>query len=371
MKKIIFARAFHIDPEPRLEKAAKWIYEGFNKKIECLAFGWDRENKTKLIEEEKEYLKIKRFRGYGLYGGGFKKNILGLILYNFYLFKNVMNNKCDVIYATDLDTGITCFLAAKLKRIKFIYDIYDFYSDNRNFPKYLDFILRNVEKYIAWNADLTIIADERRMIQIEKKGKYPNNTIVIYNTPELVEIKKDKNFFMSYVGVLIKDRYVDVVAKIVCENNIGNMIVAGFGEYDKFFETYNNNNLKFCGKVNYQVALNIEGNSDIILCVNNPHLKNNIYAAPNKLCEAMMLGKPLLTNEGTFCADIVKKYDIGYTFNYDDLNDLEKTIKYIASHRKDAIKKGKRALDIYNKYYSAEIMKSQLVKRLKNLLSDM
>ena len=366
-KKIIFARAFHIDPEPRLEKAAKWLYEGFNGQVESLAFGWDREKKANLYDEN-FYLKIQRFRGYGSYGGGFKRNIIGLILYNFYLFKNIINKKCDVIYASDLDTGIVCYLLSKIKRKIFVYDIYDFYSDNRKLPKYLDFILRNLERYIAWNADLTIIADERRFVQIEKNSKYPNNTIVIYNTPELVEIEKQNNFLLSYVGVLIKDRYVDIVAKIICENNIGNMIVAGFGECVKFFELYNRKNLKFCGKVDYKTALNIEGNSDVILCINNPHLKNNVYAAPNKLCEAMMLGKALLTNEGTFCADVVKKYDIGYIFNYDDLDDLRETLKYISLHRDEVKEKGKRAFEIYTKHYSADIMKLKLVKCLKSFL---
>ncbi|MBU2699042.1 glycosyltransferase involved in cell wall biosynthesis [Sporomusaceae bacterium BoRhaA] len=367
---VAFARAFHIDPEPRLMKAAKWILEE-NKQINILALGWDRTGKSKK-NEVVDGVNIKRFFAKGEYGKGFKKNILGLILFNLYLLYTFFINKIDVIHACDLDTAIPAIIASKLKRTKLVYDIYDFYSDNRNLG-ILDPIVRKLELWIIKKAHVVIIADERRISQLgHLSDDILKKIIVIYNTPDDLSINNDNgntSFLIGYVGVLIPDRRLIEAAKIV--SNIENMNIsfAGFGPLEKDFVSISNqyNCIKYFGKVSYDRALEIEKQSVAILAMYDPKLPNNRYAAPNKLCEAMMLGKPIITSDGTLCADIVRDEGIGFVIPHEDINAMKDTFIYITQHPDEVKNMGVRARALYDNKYSSNKMKEVLQNAYQQL----
>lgn len=372
-KKVIFARAFHVDPEPRLEKAARWIKE-IDSTIEIIAIGWDRTQKSKK-EEYKNGILIKRFFAKGEYGKGFRKNIVGLILFNMYLFWIFMTREVHVIHACDLDTAIPAFIASRLKRVKLVYDIYDFYSDNRNLG-FFDTPIRKLEKKIARLADLTIIADERRLKQIADLDDVNmlDNVITIYNTPEdnFSHGNVPCKYLVSYVGVLIEKRNIIEVANVI--RNIGEvkMICAGFGllEDEILALAQKSSNVLFLGKVSYEEAIKIEEESNVILAMYDPSIPNNRFAAPNKLCEAMMLSKPIITSAGTLCGELVKEEDIGFVVSHDDKEALIDTLLYIRANPEVVYEMGKRARALYERKYSAKIAKARLKEKYEYLLYD-
>lgn len=369
-KKIVFVRGFHIDPEPRLEKAIKWLNESFSNII-ILAIGWDREKKSKKNENKNGY-QINRMTGFGAYGKGFKRNILGLILFNIYVFIKLLFNKVDIIHACDLDTAIPCYIIAKLKRAKLVYDIYDFYSDNRNL-KCFDMPVRKLEQFIAKKADLTIICDERRMSQLAEQNIGLSNVIVIYNTPDdyFNKDKMENSYTIGYVGVLIENRRI--LETIQCLSKAGcNMVCAGFGILDDKIkaECVTNDKVKFFGKVDYTTALKLEASCRAILAMYDPSLKNNRYAAPNKLCEAMMLSKPIITSKGTLCAEIVENEKIGFVIEHNNEKEMIETLKFIKENKEAVNAMGKRARMLYEEKYSANIAKETLILNYKNLLGD-
>ena len=121
-------------------------------------------------------------------------------------------------------------------------------------------------------------------------------------------------------------------------------------------------NIEFMGRVDYDTALRLEAGALAIIAFYDSSLGgNNLYAAPNKLFEALMLGKPLITSEGTLLADIVKSEDIGYVIPFGDEDLLGKTLLHIVQNPIEIEQKGKRARYLYEIKYSAEIAKERLL----------
>ena len=58
----------------------------------------------------------------------------------------------------------------------------------------------------------------------------------------------------------------------------------------------------------------------------DPKVPNHKYASPNKLFEAMMCEKPILTNYGTIMAQIVEKENCGVLADYESIKDIRNAI---------------------------------------------
>lgn len=371
-KNIIFVRAFHIDPEPRLLKAAKWLKESFPN-CEVSAFGWDRTGQS-TKKEVVSNIKIERMFFRGEYGGGIKKNIVGLILFNLFLLYKFLAEKVDVIHACDLDTAIPAIIVSKLKGIKMVYDIYDFYSDTRALGMFDSFI-RKLELWIIRQADVVIIADERRIKQLGKiNNEILKKIIVIYNTPEEINFidNPKEDSLISYVGVLTKDRRLIEAVEIIKNMNLAKITLAGYGVLEKEINNISNKygDIIYLGKVSYEQALMIQYNSVAILAMYDPKIANNRYAAPNKLCEAMMLGKPIITSDGTFCADIVREEGIGFVIPHEDYNLMRETFLFIDENRDIVEHMGIKSRRLYDSQYSALKMKERIKNMYCKLLTN-
>ncbi|NLG33360.1 MAG: glycosyltransferase family 4 protein, partial [Syntrophomonadaceae bacterium] len=178
------------------------------------------------------------------------------------------------------------------------------------------------------------------------------------------------NYF-CYVGVLHPDRGIEHVIKVIKQIPTVRFIYAGYGPLENELGLLSSNvtNIEFMGRIDYDTALRLEAGALAIVAFYNSALGgNNLYAAPNKLFEALMLGKPLITSEGTLLADIVKSEDIGYVIPFGDEELLDKTLLHIVNNPIEAEQKGKRARYLYDIKYSAGIAKKRLLDIYHNLI---
>jgi glycosyltransferase involved in cell wall biosynthesis len=332
--KVCILRSTAVNPDPRVMKVGCWLTEkGYKVKV----IGWDRECSSEQ-KEEVDGIRIERLRLPSKYGSGFK-NILWLFLFNLWLIFKLFKENPDIVHSCDFDTVLPAIFFKKIKRKKLVYDIFDFYAESRYVgPLYR--VLFAIEKWAICQSELIIIAHEKRIKQI---GRLPSHIeeriIVIYNTPEkpanIRPWSRDISLpFFSYVGILAFDRGLPSIIKTVAELKEIGMVFAGFGplekELEKAAQTYPN--IWFLGKVSYEEALVVQNSSIAMIALYDPTIPNNVYAAPNKLYEAAMLGKPLITSKGTLAADIVEKEGLGITVFYDDNEALSNAVLKLYSN---------------------------------------
>lgn len=358
---VFVLRSTAIDPEPRVEKTAKWLQEaGYNVTI----LGWDREGTSK-SKEITSGIAIERSKFKGKYGAGLG-NLRGLIQFNLHILKRLFYSKPNIVHACDLDTLVPALIYCKIKRKKLVYDIFDFYAESRYVGK-LKTPISQLERWACEKCDSVIVVHEKRIEQLEPVSDNTREKIeVIYNTPNKIKFNVtnvESNYF-CYVGVLQPDRGIKHVINVVKQIPTVSFKYAGYGSLVNELAMLSSDapNIEFLGRVNYKTALEIEAGTLAIIAFYDSSLGgNNLFAAPNKLFEALMLGKPLITSEGTLLADIVKSEDIGYVIPFGDEELLRKTLLHIINNPIEVEQKGKRARYLYNIKYSADIAKERLL----------
>jgi glycosyltransferase involved in cell wall biosynthesis len=349
---IVFTRSNSVDPDPRVEKAARCLQDAG---YECLILGWHR-----LLSEKcrnHRHLNIKRLLLPGRFGGGIT-NFFGLFVFNLWLLYSHLVIRPKIIHAYDLDTVLPALISRLFLKNKVVYDIADWYADSRKVGVLRPFVAQ-IERWVCSKVDIVILAHEDRLQQI---GFQPQNWFVIYNVPEdMAEIVKDScddgeqlfkpNFV--YVGVLQPDRGIEQIIRAT--NVVGiKLTIAGFGPLSNMctVESEKRNLITFRGRVSYEEALALQQGATAIMALYDPVVPNNRFAAPNKLFEAMMLGLPIITSAGTLAGEIVEREDIGLAVPYGDVQRLGEAMRFFVSHPDRCRLMGQKGRQLYEQRYS-------------------
>ena len=98
----------------------------------------------------------------------------------------------------------------------------------------------------------------------------------------------------------------------------------------------------------------MESECDILFATYNPKVANHRYSAPNKLYEAMALGKPIIVCKNTGVDTFVNKNKLGFSIEY---NVIE-FFNVLSNINKNEYKK---SVDLYYGKYNWEKMKTRLL----------
>lgn len=338
---IIIVRSNEVDPDPRVEKTARWLMDTYKIFILC----WNRNMKSS-SNENTHFAEIQRFEHGAKYGSGIK-NLFGLIAFNFWVFKKLIRSRksYSYIHACDLDTIIPCLIVGKLYSKKVIYDIFDYFADSRGLRGQSGAIVRGVENLCIRGSDALIIVDKSRYNQINTE--LPLNHAVVYNVPDLIESENTEvvvDNVISYVGVLQDHRFIKELCEVMAVVPNWKLKIAGFGALEDFVisQSQKNKNIEFFGRLSYDEAMKINESSKVMLAIYDPKLPNHKYASPNKLFESLALGKVLIAAANTSVDTVVNETEVGYVFNYDnklEFVDILKTIQELTHLELEALSK--------------------------------
>jgi len=368
---VVLTRSNAIAPYPRLEKTAKCLTDYG---LHCLAAGWDRDVRFPAAGHNGK-ISIIRAHFSGKYGGGMR-NIFGYLRWNLYLLSLHLKLKPKIIHAYDFDTIIPALIARVFIKCKVVYDIADWFTVSRTKAHYLKPVIDKTERWASLKADLIILAHEKRVNEL---GFLPQRWLVVYNTPQdypVSQLKPIDNFHnmeadtcFTYVGILQPDRGIEQIIEAVSPSG-HKLILAGFGRLSSLCSkaAKKSSNIKFLGQISsYRRTLEVEGNSIAIIALYDPKLPGNLLSAPNKLYEAMMLGKPLITTEGTLGGELVKEEGIGVVVPYGDVQALRDAFDYLKKNTQGRQEMGRRARLLYENLYSFE----KQCKKIQNAYGEL
>jgi glycosyltransferase involved in cell wall biosynthesis len=367
---VILTASNAIAPFPRLERVAECLAD---LDFRCLAVGWDRTAEHPPVEEKGGF-DVLRARFWGRYGGGIR-NLYGLLLWNLYLLCLHLKLRPKIIHAYDFDTILPALIARAFINCKVVYDIADWYAGSKKIG-YLRLFFEKAERLVCRKADFVILAHEKRLKQL---GFIPGRWLAIYNTPEDIYEKlkatedgaMNEDYFV-YVGVLLPDRGLKQI--VASASAVGTkLIIAGFGPLEDYCRkaAAEQEMIEFLGKIPYERTLELEGNAIAIIALYDPELPNNRLAAPNKLYEAMMLGRPLITTKGTLIGEFVEREGIGITVTYGDVQGLSQALEFFRSNPKECEEMGRRARTLYETQYSFRKQREKLKRAYQELCPEM
>lgn len=312
------------------------------------------------------------------YGEGMK-DIFKVIRYQLDILKILLNLKkeIDAIYAIDLHTGIPAFIFSILFRKPLIFHVADKFTYSANVPRIIKPFFDFLEILIMAKADRIIVASDSRVNDIPRWLR--KKVVVIYNSPpkyllenhssidkihQFDNSNSNQKLLLGYFGNLSAFRFIKELIATVKELDFLELHIGGSGELQDFVykESKDNPRIIFYGKVPYSKVLNLSSKVDLLIAIYDPSKKINQNSAPNKIYEAMLLGKPIVVAKGTHIDQFVLENDIGFVIDYDKETFKQLMIKLL--NDKDKLKiKGRNANKLYETY-SWENME----KRLKEIL---
>jgi glycosyltransferase involved in cell wall biosynthesis len=371
--RILITRSNPIAPDPRVEKTYRALS---NAGYFVQVLGWDR---TALLpqHEIREGVPVSRLPIQAPYGKGMG-NFPQLMRWQWGLWRWLVKHRAeyDVIHACDFDTVLPALLIKTWYGKRIIYDIFDFYADHlRATPAIIKHMIRQVDLWAARKADWLILVDEARLEQVAKVNK--QEISIIYNSPEDVSNRfisatrtDPGKFTLAYIGLLQVERGLLEMISVLEKHPEWHFDLAGFGgdEHQILSAAENLQNIHWYGRVNYELALQLSAAADILFATYDPKIPNHKYSSPNKVFEAMMLGKPVIVAEGTNMDRIVKEANCGCIIPYGDISALEKSIQSLAEDPELVRQLGINARKAYETRYNWAIMSGRLLQLYQKVL---
>lgn len=373
--RVLFIRANPVAPDPRVEKEARALLRAGYR---VFVLGWDQTGLQPVQENigglqiERIRLVVRNARGLG--------NLPYLAAWQAKLISWLARHRraFDVIHACDFDTVLPALIGKKLWGKKVVYDIFDLYADMlRLTPGYLVKIIRRAELKAVDMADAVILPDDARKLQIS--GSRPRRCAVIYNSPEEAPLSNETpgagsrtcGLRLAYVGNLQVQRGLLILLEVLGRHPDWRLDLAGFGPDETCIREAAGSlpNVSWHGRISYLEALKLNQSADLLIATYDPALPNHKYSSPNKVFEAMMLGKPIIVAKGTNMDAIIEREGCGLVVKYGDSKALEDAMVELQNDVALRTRLGENGRRAYEKTYRWDLMQDRLLELYKEISS--
>lgn len=264
-----------------------------------------------------------------------------------FLKKVVEEQKIDVVISTGPPHSMH-LIAKQLNEqtnVKWLADFRDpwsnlYYNEDFNHSSIAKKIHQNLEKKILQQADVVTTVSNSLKLEFEKTS---NNVKVITNgfdteVLDKKELKLDKKFSISYIGLLPKQSHSDLFFKVLrtlidTNKNFAKDLQVNFigdiaNEVKLAVEKYNlQNYVTFTGYVSHKKAIEYQQKSQVLLLL-IPNVKHNRGILTGKLFEYLTTNRPILAiapKEGDL-EKILENTNTGIVVDYEDEELLTKEI---------------------------------------------
>ena len=329
---------------------------------EVMFIGWDPDpdkEKVKAITPDVERtLSLQSQLG----GAGTLKQFPAFLMH---ILRSLKEFKPDAVHCVNEEISL---LVLPFKHFLFKYMVTDIFDSLayrvRTDNKLLKKVLKTLSNLTYRFSELIIVTDQRRFQLIDPK--YRPKTIVMENTPDV-----DCSIFPEKIlegplkvcttGLLSKSRgLARVLAAADKMDNIEIVALGVLGDEYAQNEFVNHPKVNYLGKFKPIDALKVEADCDAILSFYRPDSLNNIYASPNKVFDAMSVGRPVIINSETIVSQWVVEKEIGYAVPYEDADALVEVLEKVRE-RKDTLEFSSRVKNMYKAEYSWNVMGDRML----------
>jgi glycosyltransferase involved in cell wall biosynthesis len=299
---------------------------------------WDRELETSSDSVFKDGLMIKRMRLRAGHGTPFL-TLPKLMLFYLWCISHLLGSRTDVIHCHDVDTLPAGFTARTimLRRPKLVYDMHDLpEAFLRFFPlaKYTQMAFLASARRLA---TAIVVVNDRFVNYLGGLGFEEAKLVVVMNAPPAVSGRRTKArgsvFNVLYYGWLGEERGVRLLLDAVKGLEDVTLSLAGRGELEFLVReaAAKNSSIRFLGWLKMNDLERAIADADLIPSLYEPKTRNAMLATPGKFLTAMSLSIPSLVPDGTYQADIVRKYNCGVVVDWKDVEDVRQAISRLAT----------------------------------------
>lgn len=305
-----------------------------------------------------------------LNGVGLLNYIKGVASYNYAAYKVLRVERPAIVHFSDVESFFAVFAFCLFSKSKTIYNIHDNFSQRYPLPKYINFILNIFEGLIVKFSTATIVPE---IFRAEGLPNFCRNKItVVRNTPIDPGLVPHEGFDgekikIVFAGWLDDGRGVNTLLDLAELNPRIDLQIAGEGSAEIIEKLEACPSCHYHGFLNHTQVLNLTSNCDFVFAHYSPHRSINIHAAPNKLAEALAIGRPVIINSEALVSKTIAKNNCGIVTPYGDVEKLLEAILRLSDDVKNYASACDNARKLFERDYSWENVKETTARVLKKV----
>lgn len=308
------------------------------------------------------------------YASGFRSAnlLLSVWRYYFFLIRAVIRIKPDIVHVVNEDLAVMLIPFKPFLRFRMVCDIYDSFKLRYDGKNSVVRGLANLLCKCAWKfSDAILVTDKERRAKLQLDE---NKTWVVANYPvdpdHLTDIKLEKSgerIYLYVAGTLYSQRGLENIIAILNELEDVYVICAGWIYDDMAKKFIEHSKVEFLGVLTPEESLGYAAACDAIIALYEPVNNNMLLASPNKIYDAMCVGRPVVINSETSISEWVVAQGVGYSCDYSDIDVLKKIIVEIASKKQSGDTQWRHIRDVFEKGFSWSVAEASMFKAYQSL----
>ena len=250
-------------------------------------------------------------------------------------------------------------------------DVFDALVDRHsNRGALLRCVLRIVSEITRTGADRLIATDRPRF---ERFGRFRRKCVVIENVPEDPGEELSRLMLTGPVKVYVSGslsivRGLRQIIEVAEQLDDVEIVSAGW-LYDDYAQDVfaRHPKVSFRGIVTARQSLELAAGCDVVLALYLPNSVNNRNASPNKIYDAISVGRPVIINSETGVSRWVAENKLGYRCPYADVDALREVISSLGRRRRELADFARHARAVYLESYTWGRMEKRLDKLYRGL----
>jgi glycosyltransferase involved in cell wall biosynthesis len=269
----------------------------------------------------------------------------------------LLSTRWKLAFCHDFEAAVAVWICAKILRRKYIYHIHDNFTLRYKLPSAVRRICDAMDARFIGDAFAIIVPDASRILPYAEP--FRDKILVLPNTFPLdtrvpVQWRKETDeFTVLALGSITQARGIDVLLDAASQVPGVRVLMAGYvGESALVQRIESSSGVDYRGLLQPEEALRLYLESDIVFMFYRPDLEINRRAAPMKLGEALMMGRPVLINSEVMASShICGTWGVGVSCPY-DTDALARELHRLTESRGELDAMAHRARDVFESEFA-------------------
>lgn len=237
----------------------------------------------------------------------------------------------DVVHCSNEELAMLALVLKRRHGFRVVCDLFDSIAlkwGEKTFP--LGSGARAFARHVHRMSDVVLVTDERRK---ERLGPFAARARIVANYPVDVGEEVASHFppedgpVRLYVaGSLYRPRGLEMVHSLLERRDDVEVLSAGWVADDSARRLVQHPDVDFRGVVTPAASLRLAASCHAIVALYEPSNRNNILASPNKIYDALCIGRPVVINVEAAVSDWVDEQGVGHLVRYGSVDDLSDVV---------------------------------------------
>lgn len=300
---------------------------------------------------------------------------IGTMSYGLGVFFSLRSLRPEIVHACDFEglLGVAAYKRLVNPAVTVVYDIADTYSERYQVAEGVANCIQWIDDQLTRSANVVVVPQENRCGHLDWCSE---RLVVIQNTPYhadapiYVTPPRRDELRVLISGQMMWSRGIrELVNAAILNGRV--RIIAVAEKYPAGVREF----LMQSGVVQIEAGrsqaelLQLAATCDLLAALYEPSTAINRKAAPNKVFDAMAVGRPIVVNsEVEVSTRVTDLWRCGYACPYHDPKAISEVFEVILSNPADAIARGRRGRDIFETQLNWESVSLRLGERLEHFV---